>query len=164
MFMLICVVIAVISRLLPHLPNFTAISSLVGFAILFSNRSYQAAMWIILTLLLSDLFLGFYFITPFVYLGYVVAAFTLYHISHKNRSSLFYKIPATSLIFFIIANFGVWLTSNMYEATFTGLISCYVAAIPFLANHFMADCVYGCLILLILNVIDARKSSAQLAA
>ena len=38
---------------------------------------------------------------------------------------------SSSLIFFVISNFGVWVSSTFYPNTISGLISCYVAAIPF---------------------------------
>ena len=35
------------------------------------------------------------------------------------------------VVFFIVSNFGVWLGGTMYPMTFEGLVTCYVAAIPF---------------------------------
>ena len=41
-------------------------------------------------------------------------------------SSLFIGV-----VFFIVSNFGVWFSGFMYPLTFDGLLSCYIAAIPF---------------------------------
>ena len=38
---------------------------------------------------------------------------------------------SASLLFFIISNFGVWVSSSLYSKDFTGLIACYISAIPF---------------------------------
>jgi len=37
----------------------------------------------------------------------------------------------SSLIFFVITNFGVWASGSMYPLNVNGLISCFVLAIPF---------------------------------
>ena len=37
----------------------------------------------------------------------------------------------SSLIFFVITNFGVWASGSMYPLNINGLISCFVLAIPF---------------------------------
>ena len=38
-------------------------------------------------------------------------------------------VPATA--FFIVTNFVHWASTSMYEHTLTGLMQCYVAALPF---------------------------------
>ena len=38
---------------------------------------------------------------------------------------------ASSLLFFITTNFACWALTSMYSHTFSGLITCYVAALPF---------------------------------
>ncbi len=47
-----------------------------------------------------------------------------------------------SVLFFIITNFGAWLVGNLYPKTLAGLVSCYVAAIPFFRNTLLGDAVY----------------------
>ena len=41
---------------------------------------------------------------------------------------------ASSVLFFLLTNFSVWLGSSVYPQTFAGLAACYVAAIPFFQN------------------------------
>jgi hypothetical protein len=48
----------------------------------------------------------------------------------------------SSVIFYIVTNFGVWLTSGMYEMSVLGLIKCYVLAIPFFRNTLAGDLFY----------------------
>ena len=38
---------------------------------------------------------------------------------------------SSSLLFFVISNFGVWISSSFYSKDIFGLVACYVAAIPF---------------------------------
>ena len=50
-------------------------------------------------------------------------------------------LVGTSL-FFLISNFGCWIDPRMaYPTTFTGLSSCYTAAIPFARGSFSSDLV-----------------------
>jgi hypothetical protein len=42
-------------------------------------------------------------------------------------------------IFFILSNFGVWLTGVYYPKTITGLMECYAAAIPFYKNELFGN-------------------------
>jgi len=56
------------------------------------------------------------------------------------------SIAATSflaaLVFFIISNFGVWLSSGMYIKNFAGLIECYIAGIPFFRTAIIGNFLY----------------------
>src|ERR1700691_3367458 len=45
----------------------------------------------------------------------------------------------SSVIFFIVTNFAVWAYSGMYANNITGLIKCYIAALPFFQNTLMGD-------------------------
>ena len=48
----------------------------------------------------------------------------------------------TSLVFFLITNFGMWLFSGFYPITYAGLVACYTAAIPFFQNTIAGDLFY----------------------
>lgn len=48
----------------------------------------------------------------------------------------------SSLSFFLVSNFGVWVAYAMYPKTFAGLISCYVAGIPFYQHRFAGDLLF----------------------
>jgi hypothetical protein len=62
----------------------------------------------------------------------------------KDRSVLRIAAAAltSSVLFFLLTNFGVWAFSSLYERTLDGLITCYVAAIPFFRNTFQGDVLY----------------------
>ena len=67
-------------------------------------------------------------------------------ISLKN---LFIFIFLSSLVFFIISNFGVWALGSLgahgipYEKSLNGLIECYILAIPFFSNTFLSTLVFS---------------------
>jgi len=49
---------------------------------------------------------------------------------------------ASSLLFFIVVDFGIWLAGDMYPRTFAGLVACYTMALPFLRNQVAGDLLY----------------------
>ncbi|MCV6603914.1 MAG: hypothetical protein OIF34_01315, partial [Porticoccaceae bacterium] len=51
-----------------------------------------------------------------------------------------------SVLFFVLTNFGVWLSGAMYPMTPSGLMACYVAAIPFFHNTLIATALYSALL------------------
>src|SRR5207248_3331305 len=50
---------------------------------------------------------------------------------------------ASSLSFFVISNFGVWLGWNSYAHTWQGLVQCYVAAIPWYRQTLISTLIYA---------------------
>ncbi len=52
-------------------------------------------------------------------------------------------LPALSLgastLFFVISNFATWAEGLLYPPTLTGLLACYVAAIPFFGRTILSD-------------------------
>jgi hypothetical protein len=46
---------------------------------------------------------------------------------------------ASSVLFFLVTNFGTWATGELYPQTLAGLAACYVAAIPFFQNTLAGD-------------------------
>ncbi len=48
--------------------------------------------------------------------------------------------------FFLISNFAVWASWNMYPKTLSGLATCYLAALPFFRNSLISEAVSSALI------------------
>ncbi|MDN5870403.1 MAG: hypothetical protein L0H73_06750 [Nitrococcus sp.] len=129
------------ARLLPHLPNFTPIEAvaLFGGACVADRR--LALLLPLLALLLSDLLLGFivygyglvYSGMAFVYAS--VALITALGMWQLQRRATAPRIGACALgaasLFFIVTNFGTWLTSGLYPHNASGLLACYLAGLPF---------------------------------
>jgi hypothetical protein len=94
-------------------------------------------------MLLSDAILGFYSGVWMTYLA--VAAVVLIGVLALARRSVVrigLAAVASSVIFFLISNFGTWMLSGMYAHTAAGLATCYVAAIPFFQNTVAGDLFY----------------------
>ena len=135
---------AVLSRLIPHPPNFTPIAAIALFGgCYFNNKNYAFAIPLA-AMFLSDLIIGLHSTLLVVYLSFAVIVLIGSKISEK-RSPLRVGLAAvsSSVIFFITTNFGVWLLGSLYPKTIEGLATCYIAAIPFFQNNLMGDLFYS---------------------
>ena len=134
---------AAASRVLPHPLNFTPIGAMALFGGAYFTDKRMAFLVPLSAMLLGDLVLGFHSTLPFVYAGFaimVAVGMTLH-----NRCDMLPVMGATllgSVVFFILTNFGVWALENMYPKNLGGLVTCYVAAIPFFHNSIAGDLVY----------------------
>lgn len=67
----------------------------------------------------------------------------------RGRRSL-RRVAASTLLasisFFLASNFAVWAGWQMYPRTFSGLVSCYVAALPFFRNNIVSELACGLLV------------------
>lgn len=138
------VALAALARLIPHAPNLAPIAAIA----LLSGTMYKFPKSLVLplaTMAISDVFIGF---SPWPITGAVYGSFAVATILGTFlRKRGFWKVPAaalaSSLLFYVITNFVVWLTSGMYQPTFSGLVYCYVNALPFLKNTITGDIIYS---------------------
>ena len=141
------IVVAAALRLVPHPPNFTPIGAMALFSGAYLGRRALAFVAPIAALLLSDLVLGFYHGMATVYFS--VAVIVMIGIAGLARVSALRvggAAVASSVLFFVITNFGMWLFSGFYPRTWLGLEACYVAAIPFFQNTLAGDLFYATLL------------------
>ena len=162
------------SRLIPHTANFVPVFAMILFASVHLKNKWNAIFISIGALWLSDLYINnwgssaiffdqydavtgqllvdhfIFFNSPVQYLAYILIAFLGIQI-FKNSISL-PKVFASSLLagiaFFLVSNFGVWLSGTMYPLSLDGLLSCYIAAIPFFratlaSNIFFSSILFG---------------------
>ena len=95
----------------------------------------------LISLFISDLFLGFHDTIPFVY-----GAFILITLLGKMAKKITLgTVLMSSAIFFLISNFGVWFYN--YPITLDGLISCFTLAIPFFINTILGDLFYSAIMI-----------------
>jgi hypothetical protein len=52
-------------------------------------------------------------------------------------------VVGSSLIFFIVTNFAVWLYFDLYTHTWSGLLDCYLQAVPFYRYTLAGDAVFA---------------------
>lgn len=133
------IVIGVLSRLIPHPPNVTAV---VGVSLLgaYAIRSpWLAALVPLAVMALADLALGWHSSALFTYAGMLAGVLIgrglLRQLSVIRLGGAAFL---ASLAFFLISNFGVYL-GGYYGFGFDGLVACYVAAIPFWGLSLVGD-------------------------
>jgi hypothetical protein len=135
------IIFAAFSRLIPHPANFTPIAAIALFSGVYLDKKYFLIIPVA-AMLLGDIFLGFHSTMIWVYGSFaVIALLGLWLKSHKNIGCIFGTTLVSSIVFFIITNFGVWL-SGWYGYSFSGLVECYTMAIPFFRNSVAGDLFY----------------------
>ena len=144
---LAAIVAAAAFRLVPHFPNFTPIGAMALFGGAYFGKRGLAFVAPIAAMLLSDAIIGFHSGILFVYAS--VALIVLLGQLALSRPTVLRVGAAaltSSVLFFVITNFGTWLLSGMYPMTLSGLAACYVAAIPFFQNTIAGDLFYSALL------------------
>ena len=142
--------VAVLLRLIPHLPNFTPVTAIALFGGLYFTRKSWAYLAPLFIMVISDLFLGFHSISIFVYAAFLLVSF----IGTQTKKPSVFTILLSSISFFIITNFGVWLIG--YPKTWTGFVECYTLAIPFFRNSLLGDFFYSGVMILGFNYVQKR--------
>jgi hypothetical protein len=137
------VLVAALSRLLPHPPNFTPIGAMALFGgACFASR-WQAFFVPLAALFLGDLVLGFHKLMPVVYGSFALeVCIGLWLRGRRKLLPIASAALAGSVMFFVIWNFGVWALLGSYPMTPAGLLACYIAGIPFFGNELLGDAVY----------------------
>lgn len=135
--------VAIILRLIPHIPNVAPITAIA----LFAGVYFGGALAYLLPLaimVISDIFLGFHSTMFFVYASLILTVAIGHYVkSKKNPLTIAAGTIFGSILFFIITNFGVWATTGWYGTNMAGLIRCYEMAIPFFRNSLFGDVIYA---------------------
>lgn len=134
-------------RLVPHPPNFSPIDAMALFSGAYLGRRAIAFVAPLAALLLSDALLGFYQGMATVYSAVALVVVIGWWLSlRRTPLRIAAAAVAGSVTFFVITNLGMWLFSGFYPVTYTGLVACYAAAIPFFQNTLAGDLFYAVLL------------------
>ena len=134
----VLVALGVVSRLAPHPPNATALTTLAR-----ASRDHigpwAAYMVPLGALLISDVLIGFYDwrLLAAVYVSFMLTSLYTLYVTSTTLSAV------SSLTFFLITNGAVWALTPWYDQTLSGLFTAYAAGLPFLLSMFLGDVVYG---------------------
>lgn len=145
-FVSVAILLAAISRILPHPPNFTPIAAMALFGGAGLSDKKFAFIIPLLAMFISDCILqavsgiGFHNTMLFVYASFAVTVwlgFMLRENNNAGRTIVFSILSAC--IFFVVTNLATWWFEGvngapMYAHTLPGLITCFAAAIPFYSN------------------------------
>ena len=168
-FVLGMILLAVVSRIIPHPHNFTPIGAIALFGAAYFPRKWAAMIVPFIAMWLSDLFInnvtyGQYY-DRFQWSGslWIYGAFaiislmgmaTLRRVSAVRVGG---SALAASVLFFIVTNFAVWASGSMYPKTTEGLMACFAAGIPFFGNTLLGDLFYGLVLFGTFEWAQARK-------
>ena len=83
----------------------------------------------------------------------------------KNYSALAIGAIAGPTLYFFVSNFIVWqaTTEAVYAKSFSGLMTCYEAALPFYRNSLISTLLFLPVILLLYNYLTKKKAVLTLA-
>lgn len=134
-------------RLMPHWPNVSPVAAMALFGGAYFADRRLAFIVPFVALLLSDLILGLHSSMLFVYAGFALTVvFGFYLKGRVNITNTAFAVVASSVMFFLLTNFGAWVTSALYAKTASGLMQAYAAGIPFFQNSLLGNAVYAAVI------------------
>jgi uncharacterized membrane protein len=164
-------VVAALLRLAPHPSNFTPVGSvaLFGGARL---RGWQAYCVPLLAMLVTDPIRSraegshsaYSWGTLIVYSCFLISVLLgrLFLRNSSNAARIAVVVLAGSLQFYVITNFFVWLGAPLlYPHTWPGLMTCYVAALPFFARTILGDLFYSAALFGIYAVLSRRVAGLR---
>ena len=147
-------------RLIPHPPNFAPVAAMALFGGAYFNKKWVAFLVPLAAMFVTDLFLGFHPTIWAVYLSFgLIVVIGMVMIKQKKVTNIFFASVTASVSFFIITNFGVWLSTPYYEKTGAGLAACYTAAIPIFHQTLLSDLFFVAILFGLFEILKAKVPS-----
>lgn len=148
----------ILTRSLPHPPNFTSTNS----SIVYGNsvmKKFYAILFPLLVIFISDILqpvfkkntimFGSWSIS--IYISYIMSSVLSKFVTKNDKKVNYIKTPvlvlSSSVIFFIVTNFSVWLTQP--EENATSLMQVYYIGIPFFGYELLGNICYSFVFFLI---------------
>lgn len=135
---LVLIIVAAVTRLLPLPPNFTPILAIAFFAGSRISKTWVAYAIPFVALLISDLMIGFYPGMALVYVSFLIMVALGMKASARGVAGHAAFGTLGAVLFFLLSNFGVWWITAMYPKTWEGLLQCYTMGLPFFRNTFLS--------------------------
>jgi hypothetical protein len=140
---ILLIAIGILSRLMPHPANITAVG---GLAVFSGSRygTFKGILILFITMLVSDFVLGFHAVMWATYGSLALGVFLSGKFIKKPSYTRLGAVTLTSsVLFYLITNFAVWVVpESMYPKTFAGLMESYIMALPFFRNSVIGDFFY----------------------
>ncbi len=150
-------------QIAPNLELVTAVSVLAALML-----GWRAALFVpIATMIISDIIIGNSSIFIFTWGSFALiglGAILLRKLDNKPKIQVISSVgfaTASTFLFFVITNFGVWL-QGWYPATLAGLIDSYVMAIPFYRTMLIGNLILIPSSIIIWQLVKSRQSSKSL--
>jgi hypothetical protein len=168
--------LALISRFIPHVHNFAPFGAIALFGATYFQDKKLAfivpvfAAWISGVILNNTVYTNVYpdFVLfdkdilwqSIAYSCSVIVGFYLLR-SKATVSKTIIGALSSSMIFFIITNFGFWTTGMIYPLNPAGLMACFTAALPFYQSTLIGDLIYTTFFFGLYYLITSRGLSLK---
>lgn len=141
-FAIVMIIAGAATRLLPHEYNFTPIAAMALFGGVYLDKKYAIVLPLV-AMFVSDLFLGFHQSMLYVYGSFILTGLIgMWLRTHKTFTNVLLGTVTSSVLFFLITNWGFWLEYSLYPKTFAGQMQAYLMALPFFKNTLLGDLFY----------------------
>ena len=155
-------IFGILARLLPHEHNFTPVTAIALFGGVYLSRRYAVILPLTL-MVISDIFIGLHDTIFFTWGSVIVIALLGNWMKERKTPAIVLGTSIVSaLLFFLITNFGAWL-SDLYPHNFKGFIECYVMAIPFFRNTLVSSVIYSVVLFGSYELIASLVKKTRLA-
>ena len=141
-----------LSRFIPHPPNFTSLLALSFYVPVIFGLRYLPAL--LISFAITDFIIGYHTGTFFTW-GSVFLIGLIANFFAKNITTRLTGALVGALIFFVISNFGVWV-SGMYGLTIIGLLTCYTLALPFFAYSIISTIIFSLIIEILYKTYQSK--------
>ena len=131
----VLILLATLSRLIEHPLNFVPISAIILFGAAHFKEKWQVFLVPLFATLVSDILISGWYFNIWIYASYfLIMLFGIQLYSKKiSASNVLSGAVGSSLIFFIVTNFSVWLTPGYINisGTSSSLLACYIDGLAF---------------------------------
>jgi hypothetical protein len=162
LFIATAILVAAISRLFPHIPNFTPIAAMALFGAVYFDNKATAILIPLVTMFISDVALelttgwGFHNTLIYVYAAFLITSFVgLWVKRNTNVRSIAVGSITASALFFIITNFGVWAAGG-FAGGIAGLNLTYTMGIPYFAPTLIGDLFFNTILFGLFFIAERR--------
>ena len=152
-------------NILPHAWHFTPVAASLLF---FGAHGSRRQMWIPVALLATadvvlNRFIYAYPVSWDLLVTWAWYAAIVWLGTNLREKAGFWRIvgaaACSSVSFFLISNFAVWAAWAMYPKTFSGLMACYAAGLPFFRGTAVGDLLFSLAMFgtpVLLNALSGR--------
>lgn len=149
------IMVAALSRLIPHPSNFTAIGAMALFGGCYFSDKRIAYVVTVLALFLSDVILNSFIYNHtftltysgflWIYASFILTVVMGTFIKKVSIGNVLLMGILAALLHWVISDFGVWMGSSLYTKNFAGITECYTAALPYLRNMLLGNILFSAL-------------------
>ena len=156
------IVAGILLRFIPHTANFTPIAAIAIFSGVYLSRK-KALIVPLLIMAASDIFFGLHNVIFFTWGSFALVTLLGSRVKkNKNLLSIASTGVVSSVVFYLITNFGVW-AMGWYPQTVQGLLDCYILGLPFLRDFTLATLLYSAVFFGAYELIASRVRNTKLA-